>query len=122
MRLPEREYAGSVTHLIWCQEVTDLSARRYRSLLVEGSFAVVTFLEVTAHAAISVQIAAPANDSVQAGPALDISASVDSTFQLQSVVAQVENVSTNLVYGSGWTGSIELTNLSTGQKTLTVTA
>jgi hypothetical protein len=76
-----------------------------------------------AAASITVQIDQPAGASTQAGP-LSVAATVVSTFQLQSVVAQVDTLNASLTYttGNSWTGSLALTALTLGPKTLTVTA
>src|SRR6266542_1971277 len=96
--------------------------RGLRSIIAVCAVWTVVLAAKAANAAISVQISEPASLSVQAGP-LPISAIVTSTFQLQSVIAQVDTASSNLGFdGSKWTGTLSLADIPTGEKTLTVTA
>jgi hypothetical protein len=116
MRTSERILTGRASSV--------LARAAAAALVVAG---VLLALSAEASAAIVVAISAPSANQTVSTPTLAVSTQVTSSLALQSVQAQIASVSQSLTFdgtcpgANCWNGSMDLSSLSPGNLTLTVT-
>lgn len=81
-------------------------------------------LKLVAQGSFNFTVIQPSGGAIVAD-SVAVQVSVNSTYELQSVTAEVDGRSTNLTFssmGNTWSGTLSLAGLASGQKTLTLTA